>query len=142
MELTIGKRIYLKSDFVKTFVGEPKSSRSFYITALTDVAAGLKNARTGRAYTISINSIADNIELVDQQTMTKDRDSLLASMVLNPPEDPIDENVDPPDENTDPPPVETFTFMAPIPTGTIEFKPTPAATSVVVEDDPFGGLYG
>jgi len=136
MELSIGSKIYLKRDFIKQFEPDSKTSRSFQIIALTDVAVGLKNLRTSRTYTLSLARVADNVDPIAPAAMPKGRVVSSASTPPTPP--PInDPTLDPP---IDAPP-ETFTHMAPIPSGGIKIKRINAITQIVSGDDPFGDLY-
>lgn len=61
MELSIGKTLSLKRDFVNDFA-DNRTTRSFRVTALTDKAVGLANTKSGQPFTLSISSVASNIE--------------------------------------------------------------------------------
>jgi len=137
MELSIGSKIYLKRDFIKQFEPDSKTSKSFQIIVLTDVAVGLRNLRTNRIYTLSLAKVADNIEPVIQPTIPKGRVVLSVSTPLVPPED--NEDVPPPLDDDTPP--EMFTHIASIPTGGLKIKRINAITQVESGDDPFGDLY-
>lgn len=136
MELSIGSRIYLKRDFIKQFEPDNKTSKSFQIIALTDVAVGLKNLRTSRTYTLSLAKVADNIEPVIQSTTPKSKVALNVNIPPLPPPQPL-----PVDDSTPDLPPEMFTHIAPIPTGGLKVKRINAVTQVESGDNPFGGLY-
>jgi len=135
MELSVGSKIYLERDFIKQFEPDSKTSRSFQVIAITDVAIGLKNLRTSRTYTLSLAKVADNIDhVIIQSTIPKSKVVLSVSTSLTlPPEEPEI----PPPVNTPP---EMFTHIAPISTGGLKIKRINAITQIE-GDDPFGSLY-
>jgi len=135
MELSVGSKIYLERDFIKQFEPDSKTSRSFQVIAITDVAIGLKNLRTSRTYTLSLAKVADNIDhVIIQSTTPKSKVVLSVSTSLTlPPEEPEI----PPPVNTPP---EMFTHIAPISTGGLKIKRINAITQIE-GDDPFGSLY-
>lgn len=136
MEIAIGKKIYLNRDYIKKFEIDPKTSKSFQVIAITDVAVGVKNLRNGRTYTLSTASLANNMEPAPTISMPKGRIVANVEPAPTEPEPPTDP-VDP----VDPPVQDTFTHIPPAVTGGIKIKATNTITSVSSEDDPFGGLY-
>ena len=140
MELYIGQTVYFNRDFIRKFESDTKTSKSFQVTAMTDVAIGVKNVRSGRKYTLSLAAAADNMEKPPTTTMPAGKVVKRTAPAPTPPsESPPTE----PEPTTPEPPPNTFTHIPPAITGGIKIKRINAITLVEVSaaDNPFGGLY-
>jgi len=139
MELSIGSKIYLKRDFIKQFEPNSKTSRSFQIIALTDVAVGLKNSRTGKTYTLSVSSVALNIDPIPVVNMPMPKSKVILNVSNSPTQLDNNNNTNPlPDDNTTP---DIFTHIAPMPTGGLKIKRLTIVGHVESGDNPFNNLY-
>ncbi len=138
MEINIGERIFLKGDFVKKIVEDySTSSRSFKIIAITDYAVGLKNIRSGRTYTITFASLLGNID-ASAQTATTISKTISAPKIIDIPAPNNPVPVDPIPTI----PAQNFEFVATKSIGGLTIKRIINPGTIIVEDDPFGGLYG
>jgi len=135
MEISIGSKIYLNREFIRKFELDPKASKSFQVIAMTDVAVGVKNVRSGRTYTLALSKVAENMEPAPSVSIPKGR----RTAQINQPTPPVEEPTPPVEEPE--PPTEGFIHTAPISTGGIQIKRINAITQVEADDDPFGGLY-
>jgi hypothetical protein len=71
IQLKIGERIILKSDFIKKIAAQDDlTSKTFVISAMTDVAIGLKNLRTGKSYTLRVEDVVNNAEVFEPSKVT------------------------------------------------------------------------
>ena len=138
MELSIGKTLTLKRDFVNDFA-DNRTTRSFRVTALTDKAVGLVNAKSGQSFTLSISTIASNVEnttLVQSTRKPKIVVDIKSSLAV--PELP---------KPTTTKPSTVVIHTAPPSDGGINVTGTSDIEEKTKEDsaspyDPFSGLYG
>lgn len=137
MEITIGSKIYLNREFIKKFETDPKVSTSFQVSAMTDVAVGLRNVRTGRGYTLSLDAVAKNMTPAPLGGGMP-RGRVVASVATEPITPPVVDPVVPPVDPIEP---DTFLYNVPMPTGKLKTKGN-AITLIEAENDPFGNLYG
>jgi len=131
MDIKIGERILLDKDFFKQIIKSEDmedSSRSFAITALSDVAVGIKNLRSKKSYTIRIEDFAKHIEEFEPTRDTK-KEKIRPKAVIDIPV---------PNRPVTPTPV-TPTPVTPTPVTPTPVTPTPVTPTPV--DDPFAGLY-
>lgn len=134
IQLKIGERIILKSDFIKKIAAKDDlTSKTFVISAMTDVAIGLKNLRTGKTYTLRVEDVVSNAEVFEPAkttTMAGTRPSVPAPK---------------PQEPTPVPSVNVQPVVPPTPAVT-PTTPTPAVTPTNPDpskpDDVFKELYG
>lgn len=133
MDISIGSKIYLKREFVDKIAADQKTSLDFQVVATTDHAIGLRNLRTGRNYTLSIDAVSNNVENRSQSVMPKGRIVNSAK-----PQATVDTK---PTDDTSSNTTEVFTHDTTSPTGGVEIKETTTSSSLDSSDDPFSGLY-
>jgi outer membrane biosynthesis protein TonB len=136
MNIKIGERVLLDKDFFKQIIelkDRDESSRSFAITALSDVAVGIKNLRSHKSYTIRIEDFAKHIEEFEPTRESKEK--IRPKVAIDIPT-PAPKPTPVPTPTPTPIPTPTPT-PDPIPTPTPDPTPTPKPPV----DDPFAGLY-
>jgi hypothetical protein len=151
MEFRPGAKIILKGEYIKKFTKEEHDSRSFQIVALTDNAVGVRNIRSQRMYTLPLEAVSRNIDIVATANLTKPIPFFTSTtrpdvVIVSPPVIPIPPPFVPtpkpmPVPAPTPPPL-MFTHVAPLPKGGITIKSISAQASVISSDNPFSSLYG
>jgi hypothetical protein len=128
MNIKIGERMLLDKDFFNQIVeakDKEESSRSFAITALSDVAVCIKNLRSKKSYTIRIEDFAKHIE--EFEPIRDRKEKIRPKVIINIP-------APKPAPAIMPTPI-SAPAPSPVPTPEPELTPTHPVV------DPFAGLY-
>jgi hypothetical protein len=142
MEIKIGERVIMKSGFIKEITSKEKeiSSRTFVITAITDIAVGIKNLRTSKSYTVRIEDVVNNIE--EFEPVKENRTTgAQNTVVIDIPTPKIIRPAPPILEPESKPKLQKATYICNNEIATIKISSKDIKAEVIKGDDPFRYLY-